>query len=219
MIGKNDYDFFRKKGSGMEIADKRRAIFNKTIEENKTKLTSALEERERLEDELKDQKTELKRVETKLKTEMTTLSSKLESTRTDTVVKTIVTKKEQTDYRKLNEKLSTDITYLTQVEEMNEQLIEALNERERLVKKIKKFQNIEIQDFKRDIEIEKEEIKKLQERYFKEKQVLCSLDEINKKLLFSQIDFGESNKTIDINNNIQCGIKKVETIESTNLND
>jgi hypothetical protein len=186
-----------------------------TIEENKTKLESALEEREKLETELKHQKTELKRVETKLKTDMTTLSTKLES-KTDTV-KTIVTKKEQTDYTKLNEKLTTDITYLTQVEVMNEQLIEALNERERLVKKIKKFQNTEIQDFKRDIEIEKEEIKKLQERYFKEKQVLCSLEEINKKLLYSQIDMNETNKTDIINNNIQCGIKKVETIESFSL--
>lgn len=186
-----------------------------TIEENKTKLENALEEREKLETELKHQKTELKRVETKLKTDMTTLSTKLESK--PNTVKTIVTKKEQTDYTKLNEKLTTDITYLTQVEVMNEQLIEALNERERLVKKIKKFQNTEIQDFKRDIEIEKEEIKKLQERYFKEKQVLCSLEEINKKLLHSQIDMNETNKTDIINNNIQCGIKKVETIESFSL--
>lgn len=36
MIGKNDYDFFRRKGSGIEIADKRRAVFNKSIEEKKT---------------------------------------------------------------------------------------------------------------------------------------------------------------------------------------
>jgi PAS domain S-box-containing protein len=36
MIGKTDYDFFRKKGLGTEIADKRRVIFNKTIAENKT---------------------------------------------------------------------------------------------------------------------------------------------------------------------------------------
>ena len=39
MIGKNDYDFFHRKGSGIEIADKRRAIFNKTIEENKIQET------------------------------------------------------------------------------------------------------------------------------------------------------------------------------------
>lgn len=39
MIGKNDYDFFRRKGSGIEIADKRRALFNKAVQENKIQET------------------------------------------------------------------------------------------------------------------------------------------------------------------------------------
>lgn len=36
LIGKNDYDYFKLKGNNFEIADKRRALFNKAIEENKT---------------------------------------------------------------------------------------------------------------------------------------------------------------------------------------
>lgn len=36
MIGKNDYDFFNRKGSGMEIADARRAVFNQVVTSKKT---------------------------------------------------------------------------------------------------------------------------------------------------------------------------------------
>ena len=36
LIGKNDYDYFKLKGGNFEIADRRRALFNKAIQENKT---------------------------------------------------------------------------------------------------------------------------------------------------------------------------------------
>ena len=36
MIGKNDYDFFRRKGLGPEIADARRAVFNQVVASKKT---------------------------------------------------------------------------------------------------------------------------------------------------------------------------------------
>lgn len=36
MIGKDDYDFFRRKGTGTEIADARRAVFNQVVSSKKT---------------------------------------------------------------------------------------------------------------------------------------------------------------------------------------
>ena len=36
LIGKNDYDYFKLKGGNFEIADRRRALFNQAIQENKT---------------------------------------------------------------------------------------------------------------------------------------------------------------------------------------